>query len=355
MIDHLYPYLIVSGLGMLMTVSYLLLLARRQRKLCEVLMHLNDSSTFDLLLFLSESWPTLNKGGFLGMHADLLWFGTKIDSHYGHCKGTETKKQLVAGEIEVNITLFSHKSTLEKKFLGQILSDTFFNLVLMDIWIKVGSVKTAFEKRERKSIQLRHEINNLLQIINLYLHAAQITKDNNNEQIMKMMETSLPAIQEKVTRIDKAIFDDSGSLLPERLNVHTELELAIRQHGIDATLRGDNLVAIMPSDTFRQIIDNILYYFRTQDYNDAISENSLKISIKDVYADAMVCINFESEMPSFQEFASARVFEPLWEPANLAHSIGLYQCRRLAQLWRGSLTSETHGHRLILTLDIPKA
>jgi len=355
MIDSIYPYLIVSGIGMLVTVSYLLILARRQRQLCEHLMHLNESSNFDLLLFLRESWPTLKKGGFDGMHADIVWFGTVVDSYFGRCKGTETKKHAIAGEIEVNITLYTLRHTREKKFLGQILSDTFFNLVLMNIWIKVGSVKTAFDRRERKSILLRHEINNLLQIINLYLHAVKINEDVTNEHMIKMMQTSLPAIQEKVTRIERAITDETGSLMPERLNVKTELELAIRQHGVAATINGEALVAIMPADTFRLIVDNILYYFRSQDTHDSFTDNCLNIAIHDITADAMVSISFESEFPTFQEYASARVFEPLWETGGQAHSIGLYQCRQLAQGWRGTLISETTGHQLKLTLDIPKA
>lgn len=355
MIDSLYPYLIVSGTGIIIAVTYLLLLARQQRKLCEELMSLNDSCNFDLLLFLRESWPTLKKGGFDGLHLDILWFGTQVDSYFGRCKGSETKKSFLAGEIEANITLYSAKNTSEKHFLGQILSDTFFSQVMMNIWIKVGTVNTAFEKRERKSILLKHEINNLLQIINLYLHAVQINKQATSEQITKLLMTSLPAIQEKVGKIERAISDDNGSLLPDRLSVSAELHSALRQHGLEATINGDELSAIMPSDTFRLIVDNILYYFRTQDNKDSLTNNLLSIDVRNVHADAMVSISFESHLPTFQEFAPARVFEPLWDAANQAHSTGLYQCRRLAQMWRGSLTSEANGHRLKLTLDIPKA
>lgn len=352
MIDAIYPYFIVSGIVILVATFYILWRSQKQRALGLELRRTNSACNFDLLDFIQESWPTLTAGGFNGLDAHIVWFGTPIRISLGNTGANETQLACKAPEIDLAITLYSSWSKWEHQLIGELLSDIYFTLLHMNIWIKTGQVRSAFEQQARKSVFLQHDLRNLLQIIDLSLHGISNKNQISQGQLSNLLHFSLPAIEDRVKRIEQCIRNDNEGSFNCRTDVDTILQHGLQLLGLQPNLHGSAGMTSIPEANLKVILDSLLgAIVLASGVRNSMRNLDIRI-IKPTEA-GVIKLSIYTRIIMRDRLDRARLFEPFWNSKTGDQSIGLYNARRLAQLWGGGLKIECCVDSLVFHLELP--
>jgi signal transduction histidine kinase len=360
MIALLYPYLILVGGTILIVVAWLLHQAQRQTERASELMRLNETLEFDLPDFLRASWPDLSAGGFTGLSWHLVWFGTDIKETQGNRSSVFLSKDFDVGDIRLHVELFTPKRGWERSYFSRTLAEKFFLLLQMDLWIKLGSVRSTFEQTARMSVFLQHDIKNMLQLTSLAADQLMTPVPGQESRLIEMLKRSLPALQERADRILKRLVQSSEAQLGARnkaaaVNLKAFVGNALDLHGLPAQLQGPDCFVLIAPDSFQSILDNLLgnyvqqiqtgassqmpqlvvnWQIHQNNDNKTVAGNSPAadepcfVSIRLYDHNGKPCLNPE------------RLFEPFWSEHGKGRGIGLFQSRQLANQWGGAINIE---------------
>lgn len=363
MIALLYPYLILIGGTILIVTAWLLHQAQRQTQRASELIALNESLEFDLPDFLRASWPALSAGGFTGLSFHLVWFGTDIKETQGQRSSVFLKKEFDVGDIRLQVELFTPKHGWERSYFSRTLAEKFFLLLQMDMWIKLGSVRSTFEQTARMSVFLQHDIKNMLQLTSLAADQLMAPVPGQETRLLDMLKRSLPALQERADRILKRLVQSSEMQLGTRnkagaIDLKMFIANALDIHGLPAKLDGPDCFVLIAPDSLQSILDNLLGNYVQQIQNGHSSQMpqlliSWQIERKKDRNEARAI----ADAPEFGEQAChvvirlydhngqpclkpERLFEPFWSEHGKGRGIGLFQSRQLASQWGGALNIE---------------
>lgn len=374
MIALLYPYLILIGGTILMVIALQLHQAQRQTQRASELIRLNETLEFDLPDFLRASWPALSAGGFTGLSWHLVWFGTDIKETQGKRSSEFLSKHFDVGDIRLHVELFTPKHGWERSYFSRTLAEKFFLLLQMDLWIKLGSVRSTFEQTARMSVFLQHDVKNMLQLTSLAADQLMAPVPGQESRLLEMLKHSLPALQERADRILKRLVQSSEAQLGARnkasaVNLKSFVGNALDLHGLPAQLQGPDCFVLIAPDSFQSILDNMLGNYvqliqtgtcsqmpqlrvnwrihlakenRTIAGNTASSDELCFVSIRLYDHNGKPCLNPE------------RLFEPFWSEHGKGRGIGLFQSRQLANQWGGAINIEAPiDGPLVFIIELP--
>lgn len=347
---ELYTYLIIIGSSILVASGWLLYSYRTQILLSQKLIRLNEELNYDLPNFLRQCWPSLKESGFAGLDWSLDWFGTYVSSSNGSKEGREIEKRFEVQEISLTVRLYVHHRNWENRFISSALSDNFFLLVRMNLWVKLGAVKSTFEQTAKMTVFLQHDVKNMAQLMKLTAEQLDNPVSGQEDKLLDSMREVIPAVRDRAEHMLNTLTNTSPDSLDARHQLETLLEQTANMYELPSTITGSATVNL-PKSTLQSILDNILGNFSRQANKATTQEPDVRIELDNESGYVNVSITDKNGDPCLWP---ERLFEPFWSEFGTGRGIGLYQARQHAYAVGGSLTAESMSNTpLIFVLKLP--
>ena len=352
----LYPYLIIIGSSILAATGWLLHQYRMQLQRTQELIQLNEVLGYDLPNFLRECWPILKNAGFLGFSWQLDWFGTRVTETHGIQTGQLLEKKFDVQEISLLIRMHRSRKGWEQRYFSNAQADSFFLLVRMNLWIKLGTVQRAFDQTAKMTVFLKHDVKNMVQLLSLSADQLETTETGQEQRLLSSLRTAIPAVRDRAEHMLRALSDkpakvanEPGHMQPPPLALEQVLQQTANLYELPVTITGQARVA-MDKDQLMIIVDNLLGNYSTQARMKTGTRPKLMITL--INQDAKVVVSMEDIHGG--PFAwPERLFEPFWSEHGSGRGIGLYQARQQANAVGGDLSATAPADkplRFILTL-----
>jgi hypothetical protein len=333
MMFSLYPYLILIGTTILLVMARLLRQARRQSRLNLKLLRLNESLHFDLPDFLRNCWPQLSQAGFYGLSWRLDWFGTCVTGTEGTAKESSLHRRLDVPEISLEISLHHGKSRWEQRYFSESLAETFFLLLHVDMWIKMGAVQGAFSQAAKIGLFLQHDMKNIAQFIRLAADQLAGATPEHETALLNTLKTAMPSVRDRAERILGTLSGSGlrGEIRP--ISLAEAWQQAANMRGLETEIHGA-ATAFAALETLHSIIDNLLGNYADLARQSPENPPRLCITLSEETGQASSIIQDLHGRPcAWPE----RLFEPFWSEQGEGLGIGLYQARQFAVSASGSL------------------
>ncbi len=351
----LYPYLIIIGSSILAATGWLLHQYRMQVLRTQELIHLNEQLDYDLPDFLRQCWPTLKQGGFTGMSWHLDWFGTMVSESQGVLTGQIIDKSFAVQEITLKLKLYRDKKGWEQQYFSNAQADSFFLLVRMNLWIKLGTVQGTFDQTAKMTVFLKHDVKNMVQLLSLSADQLQSTQSGHEGKLLNSLKEAIPAVRDRAEHMLRALGDKpsqkQADLLQETaLPLQTILQQAASIYELPVHIHGQAFVPI-EKDRLLSIIDNLLGNYSRQGRKTGSPPPELHIFIEKQGDKVVTYIEDINGKPfPWPE----RLFEPFWSEHGGGRGIGLYQARQQAKAAGGDLSARaTPDLPLQFSLTLP--
>ena len=352
MMDELYPYLIVIGSSILAGAGWLLYQYRTQALRIQELIRLNEELEYDLPDFLRQCWQYLKKAGFHGMNWSLDWFGTTVSGSNGLAEGPTIEKTFEVQEISLVLHLFLGKSGWEKRYFSTTLADNFFLLVRMNLWIKLGTVKGAFDQSAKMTVFLQHDVKNMAQLISLSADQLENPIPGQEKKVLESLKTAIPAVRDRAQHMLNQLMKlpDTSKETAQRLE--QVLQQTANAYELPVVVTGSAIVNVQ-KDTLQSIIDNLLGNYSRQSKKQNQPKLDLQISLQNEGGYITTRITDRNGEPCLWP---ERLFEPFWSEHGSGLGIGLYQARQQANAIGGKLIADALPDRpLCFILSLPSA
>jgi hypothetical protein len=348
--NELYPYLILIGSSILAGAGWLLYQYRTQAVRTQELIRLNEELQYDLPDFLRQCWQSLQQGGFEGIAWNLDWFGTTVSGSNGKTEGPVIEKTFEVQEISLLICLYLGKSGWEQRYFNNTLADNFFLLVRMNLWIKLGTVKGAFDQSAKMTVFLQHDVKNMAQLISLSADQLENPIPGQEDKILESMKTAIPAVRDRAQHMLNALTNTLDTGKQSELQLEQFLELTANAYELPVQLSGKAIVSVQ-KDTLQSIIDNLLGNYSRQSKKVNQPTLDLQINLEKEGDQVVTTISDRNGEPCLWP---ERLFEPFWSEHGSGLGIGLYQARQQAMAAGGKLTVDAMPDKpLCFILSLP--
>lgn len=350
--SDLYPYFIIVGSSILAATGWLLHQYRTQLLRTQELIQLNEQLAYDLPDFLRRCWPILQKCGFSGLVWQLDWFGTSLSESHGTSTPGLIAKDFEVQEISLKIQLYRNKSGLEQQYFSSAQADSFFLLVRMNLWIKLGTVRGTFDQTAKMTVFLKHDVKNMVQLLTLSSEQLQSSREGQEASILGSLKEAIPAVRERAEHMLRAL-SEKRTLQPgiqdEPLSLEKILQQTAKLYDLDVVISGSALVHV-DRDQLLSIVDNILGNYSKQARKDQVHRPKIEMTIE---------IKDKTVVTSIRDIYGKpflwpeRLFEPFWSEHGSGRGIGLYQARQQAITAQGHLGAQAEPDKplkFILTL-----
>lgn len=347
---ELYPYLIIIGSSILIAAGWLLYSYRTQILLSQKLIRLNEELNYDLPDFLRQCWPSLKESGFAGLSWSLNWFGTYVTGSNGKTEGRMIEKQFNVQEISLTVKLYLHQRSWEYRFITSALADNFFLLVRMNLWVKLGAVKSTFEQTAKMTVFLQHDVKNMAQLMKLTAEQLNNPVAGQEDKLLDSMREVIPAVRDRAEHMLNTLTNKTPDSMEARHQLDKLLEQTANMYELPSTITGSATVNL-PRNTLQSILDNILGNFSRQANKSSSQKPDVRINVENTNDFVTVSITDNNGEPCLWP---ERLFEPFWSEFGSGRGIGLYQARQQAFAVGGSLTAESMSNSpLIFVLKLP--
>ncbi|MFT5320915.1 MAG: hypothetical protein ACI934_001062 [Pseudohongiellaceae bacterium] len=350
--SDLYPYLIIIGSSILAGAGWLLYQYRMQALRSQELIRLNEKLEYDLPDFLRQCWHSLQKGGFSGMTWSLDWFGTNVSGSDGNTTGPTIERKFEVQEISLVICLYLGKSGWEQRYFSNTLADNFFLLVRMNLWIKLGTVKGAFDQSAKMTVFLQHDVKNMVQLISLSADQLENPVFGQEEKVLDSLKIAIPAVRDRANHMLSALMKTPDKSKELQQQLEQVLQQTASAYELPLIITGSAAVSVQ-KDTLQSIIDNLLGNYSRQTKTQKQPVLDLQIDLENNGKRVLARItDYNGEPCLWPE----RLFEPFWSEHGEGLGIGLYQARQQAIAAGGSLTAEAMADKpLSFILSFPVA
>jgi signal transduction histidine kinase len=354
----LYPYLIIIGSSILAATGWLLHQYRMQLQRTRELIQLNEDLAYDLPDFLRRCWPILKKAGFLGFSWQLEWFGTHVTETHGLQIGQRLEKKFEIQEINLLVNMYRPKKDWEQRYFSNAQADSFFLLIRMNLWIKLGTVQRAFDQTAKMTVFLKHDVKNMVQLLSLSADQLQATQPGQEPKLLASLRTAIPAVRDRAEHMLRALNDKPAKMATQAelmqvpsLVLENILQQTASLYDLPVTITGQARLS-MDKDQLLTIVDNLLGNYSTQARTNTRTRPELAISVE--VHDGKVVTDIEDINGTPFQWPE-RLFEPFWSEHGSGRGIGLYQARQQANAAGGDLSaiaSPDKPLRFILTLPV---
>lgn len=355
-IANYYFLFILIGGSILGATGWLLYQYRAQLQRSQELIQLNETLHYDLPDFLRYCWPILSKGGVDGMRWELDWFGTSLQASHGVLGADVLEKVLEVGEIRLRIKLYHVKSGLERRYFSMALAESFFLLLRMNIWIKIGSVQAAFDQTAKMTVFFKHDVKNMVQLLSLSAEQLQ-SASGMDTRLLDNLRAAIPAVLDRAEHMLRALNEQEAPRKRRQQELLEEPPLALESilaqtaalYDLPVTIEGQANV-FTDKDRLLSIVDNLLgnYSRLARTHNQ---RPHLLITLRREGDQIVTTIEDMLGTP----FAwPERLFEPFWSEHGDGRGIGLYQSRQQANAAGGDLSAIAEPDRpLCFHLTLP--
>lgn len=345
-----YPYLILAGASILLAAAWLLNRARVQTRLGQQLVRLNEELEYDVPDFLRQCWPTLTAGGFSGLRWQLEWFGATLEGGQGDALGDCLMETFEVQEVTLHVQIFHKKHGWEQKYFSQVMADHLFLMLRMDLWIKLGTVRSTFDQTAKLTVFLQHDMKNMLQLVSLAADQLESRTPEQSERLLKALEVSIPAVRDRAKHMLHALINHSADENKIDIALAPTIEEIASIYELTVTISGAATVSVQ-EEALHSIVDNLLGNYSWQLRHQKTHAMDLHIDLEVDEENVRVEIGDHLGKPcQWPE----RLFEPFWSEHGAGRGIGLYQSRQLAISAGGSLTVSTSTKKpLVFTLTLP--
>lgn len=355
-ITELYPFLIIVGSSILAATGWLLHQYRMQMLRTQELTHLNEQFDYDLPDFLRHCWPTLKKGGFSGMAWQLDWFGTMVGEEQGKLGGHSLEKRFDVQEISLHLRLYRERRGWEQQYFSNALAESFFLLVRMNLWIKLGTVQGTFDQTAKMTVFLKHDVKNMVQLLSLSADQLRSVQGGHEAKLLNSLREAIPAVRDRAEHMLRALGDKpakQADLLHAQeaaLPLQAVLQQTASLYDLPVHIHGEAQVPI-EKERLLSIVDNLLGNYSRQARKGTGPGPELHILI-DRQGDKVVTYIEDIHGKPFPW--PERLFEPFWSEHGSGRGIGLYQARQQAKAAGGNLTARaTPDQPLQFSLSLP--
>lgn len=333
-----YPYLIIVGSSILLASGWLLSKYRKQIQRNQELIRLNEDLGYDLPDFLRQCWPLLNEAGFEGISWSLDWFGTKLSDRQGEFEGSIIERTLEVQEISLVVNLYQEKKGWEAHHFNNALADSFFLLVRMNLWIKLGTVQGAFEQTAKMTVFLQHDVKNMVQLMSLTVDQLEKATPGHEEHLIDSLKLALPTVRDRAQHMLDALINNPGAGIQTETDFSQQLEQVIQQtadiYELPVKIAGEALVDIDPV-RLQSILDNLLGNYSHQASKNMTQHTDLQIELNNLERTVVVSMEDRHGDPCLWP---ERLFEPFWSEHGTGRGIGLYQAKQQAFAVGGELS-----------------
>ena len=349
-----YPYLIIIGSSILIASAWLLSKYHKQIQRNQELIRLNEDLGYDLPDFLRQCWPLLNEAGFAGMSWTLNWFGTTLSDRHGKFEGNIIEKKLEVQEISLFVNLYQAKRGWEAHHFNNALADSFFLLVRMNLWIKLGTVQGAFEQSAKMTVFLQHDVKNMVQLMSLTVDQLEKAAPGQERNLIGSLKQALPAVRDRAQHMLDALISTPAAPAKELEDYSQQLEQVLKQtadiYELAVNIQGGATVSIEP-DRLQSIVDNLLGNYSHQARKNIRQNSDIRIELTN--SDQMVLVSMQ-DINGDPCLWPERLFEPFWSEHGSGRGIGLYQAKQQATAVGGDLSVHAKPDRpLQFRLSLP--
>lgn len=349
-----YPYFLLVGISILVASGWLLSRYHKQIQRNQELIRLNEDLGYDLPDFLRQCWPLLNEAGFAGISWTLNWFGTTLSDQHGKLEGNIIEKKLEVQEISLFVNLYQAKRGWEAHHFNNALADSFFLLVRMNLWIKLGTVQGAFEQTAKMTVFLQHDVKNMVQLMSLTVDQLEKAAPGQERNLIVSLKQALPAVRDRAQHMLDALINNPGSASKVVEDNTQSLEQVLRQtaeiYELPVEIKGGAKVNIEP-DRLQSIVDNLLGNYSHQARKNFRKNTDIRIELKNYDNTVVVSMVDVNGDPCLWP---ERLFEPFWSEHGTGRGIGLYQAKQQASAVGGDLSVNAKPDRpLQFRLSLP--
>lgn len=351
-IADLYPYLILIGGSILAATGWLLWQARRRAHITRQLVSLNESLDFDLPDFLRQCWKPLSKAGFKGINWQLDWFGTILSNSEGREEGTFIHRRLEVAEISLVINLYESQRRFEQRYFSTVVSESFFLLLNMNLWIKLGTVQGTFAQTAKMTVFLQHDMKNLVQLISLLAEQIETPQPGSEGKILDSLRTVMPTLRERAERFLNTLGSQMQKGEQQRIDLRAAISNSAKLHDLEVTVSGLGQ-SLISEQSLTSILDNLFGNYVDQSRINPGQDSELRVAIATVGDLVEIVIQDAKGLPCLWP---ERLFEPFWSEKGGSLGIGLYHARQLVQGAGGSLRVDAPSAApLSFILSLPQA
>lgn len=349
----LYPYLIIIGSSILIASARLIMQYRKQLQRSQELIRLNEDLGYDLPDFLRQCWPCLKEAGFIGIYWNLDWFGTNVAEEKGELEGGTIERRFAVQEIELTIRLYQNRTGWKVNHFNNTMSDNFFLLVRMNLWIKLGTIQGAFDQTAKMSVFLKHDVKNMVQLMSLSVDQLRKTSSGQEQYLVETLKETLPAVLDRAQHMLDALGSPRATKR-DKGDYSQPLEQVLQKtasiYELPVKVSGEALVNIEP-DRLQSIIDNLFGNYSQQSRKNGRRTTDLQIKLEHNSKSLIMRLFDQNGDPCLWP---ERLFEPFWSEYGTGRGIGLYQAKQQAAALGGDLTVQANPDRpLCFILSLP--
>lgn len=354
---------VVAGLGILAASARLSLLARRNRRLMDVLLHLGDQGGFDSPAPLDPldlphaAWPTLAAGGLVGMSWSGQWFGQGISGQLGRmpAQGVFDTTLRTGDDVRLTLRIAGPTRRGEARLFADHLTRVFVLLLEARMRERSAMLSAALAERARLSLYLQHDMRNLAQWVTwVASDFANAHDDRELDTLARRLRDNAGVAAARAQRLTAALGTNPGwrEESPQAVALHEAIDQAARLAGLRTLCHGE--ATVWTSETLlHRALDNLFgnlagEFRRQPDFVLDIYLNSAPEgeSTANAYFAAPWLAGAQPLPPEklFEPFASGR-------PGGLG--LGLYQARKSLREADGDLFAQSRGDKLYFFITLP--
>lgn len=348
---------VVAGLGVMAASSHLSALARRNRQLMDVLLHLEDDEALDPLDLPRAAWPTLAAGGLTGMAWSGQWFGQSVSGRIGKMPaGGAFDTTLRAGDdVHLTLRIAGPAKRGESRLFAEHLTRVFVLLLEARVRERSAMLSAALAERARLTLYLQHDMRNLAQwVVWVAADFADAVDDADLDKVARRLRDNAGIAGTRAQRLTAALGASNAwrEDNAQAVALHQAIEQAARLAGLRVECHGEATVWASEALLHRaldNLLGNLAGEFRRQpDYvlHVYLSAAPGQESTASAYFASPWLANAQPLAPEklFEPFASGR-------PGGLG--LGLYQARKSLREAGGDLFAQMRSEKLYFFIYLP--
>jgi signal transduction histidine kinase len=351
-IELLYPFLIFTGVLIILILLYLRSLSNRTIKTILGLIELNSRLECDLRSFLPEAAGLLRNLKIEDLYYTIHYMAIPITRERSSTK-KPFEKTVSKPEYSISIGIVPKISKGEWRYIYQIVIEVLVMLVEMDILIRTEVINETFYKFSKLQSFILHDVKNLAQFIrSLSYNVAHLESRERSDRFLEYLKESLPAASRRADKLigllEMKAEADGGDASPAQVDLRALLEDLARYYKLNFTIRGEGSW-LGERHRLISVFDTLLKNIQDKSLQDPDVRCHLDIS--ELGENLRVVVADTGKPIADPE----RVFQPFYTTKPGGLGIGLYHVKHLVDSMKGQIACKNSVQGVEFEFLIPKS